>query len=515
MNTIRPFQLMFLGTGSDVGKSVLAAGFCRILFQKGLSVAPFKAQNMALNSFVTMDGKEMGRAQVIQAYAAGVMPHSDMNPILLKPSGGNVTQIIVQGEPFKNSDARSYYRDIHVLKEKVMESYKRLANSYRAIVLEGAGSTAEMNLKARDVVNISMAMRVGAPAIIVADIDRGGVFASLIGTMRLLSQREKRLIIGFIVNKFRGSRELFNDGIKIIEKKTHRPVFGVVPYFRNIQIPEEDSVALSRGKKGIHRMGSSVHIAVIYLPLISNYTDFDPFEIEKGVSLWYARTPDEIADADIVIIPGTKNTITDLLWLKTQRFISAIQHHVARGKTLIGICGGYQMLGSAVKDPAGVESQQRQVKGLGYLPVETVMGESKTLTRVKAVCNLKTITKYAKQKIIVAGYEIHMGVTKSAATLSPPFMVYEQNSMSCQHDDGAATADERVWGTYLHGIFENDLFRTFLLAQHGRHTKQYLHYKSFLDMQYDNLAALIKENVDVDTILHLAEKYRSKKRGFH
>jgi adenosylcobyric acid synthase len=340
-----PLQIMFLGTGSDVGKSVIAGGFCRILHNRGYRVAPFKAQNMALNSFVTMDGKEMGRAQVFQAKAAGVLPDSDMNPVLLKPAGNNSCQVIVQGKVFGNTSSTGYYGMRERILPKVLESYEKIKEKYDAVILEGAGSTTEINLKENDFVNIRMAAAARAPAVIIADIDRGGVFASVIGTMKLLTAKEKRLVAGFIINKFRGDRSLFTDGVRFIEKKTNRPVFGVLPYFSDIHLPEEDSVALQQGKKGSIKDVEDVRISVIHLPMISNYTDFDPFEMEENVSLVYARKPEELRGSSIIIIPGTKNTIEDLIWLKKNGFEEAIRKHLKDGKALAGICGGYQMLG--------------------------------------------------------------------------------------------------------------------------------------------------------------------------
>ena len=332
MEQRKPLQIMFLGTGSDVGKSVITGAFCRLLARRGYRVAPFKAQNMALNSFVTMDGREMGRAQVFQAAAAGVLPDADMNPVLLKPSGdtgGAPLQVIVQGKVYANCSAGRYYEMKHELLAKVLESYGRLTRVYDAIVLEGAGSAVELNLKEWDIVNMPFARITGSPVVIVGDIDRGGIFAQLVGSMRLLPAAEKRLVAGFIVNKFRGDRSLFLGGAELIEKMTRRPVFGVIPFFERIHLPEEDSVALGRGRKGSARGGPV--ITVVCLPHISNYTDFDPFEVEEGVTLRYARTPAEVEGSAAIILPGTKNVIEDLGWLKARGFIGPIRAHVAAG----------------------------------------------------------------------------------------------------------------------------------------------------------------------------------------
>jgi len=507
MKKYSPLQIMFLGTGSDVGKSVIAGGFCRILYKQGYKVAPFKAQNMALNSFVTMDGREMGRAQVFQAMAAGIPPESDMNPVLLKPSGSSSSQIIVQGKVFGDATSINYYNMIEQIFPRVLESYSRLKEKYNALVLEGAGSTAEINLKKSDFVNIQMAKTVQAPAVIIADIDRGGVFASLIGTMNLLTRKEKKLIIGFIINKFRGDKTLLEDGIKFIERKTKRPVFGVVPYFQDIHLPEEDSVALQRGKKGSIKDNEEVRIAVIHLPFISNYTDFDPFEAEEKVSLIYARQPDEIVKSSVVIIPGTKNTIEDLIWMEKNGFVRALKKHVKEGKTLIGICGGYQMLGNSIKDPYGVESKHKKIRGLSFLNIDTVLEKEKKLIRIQGKCRISGINSMDNGDITVEGYEIHMGTSRKISSLKPCFTITLRNAVPENYNDGSISEDEKVWGTYIHGLFENDDFRTLFLAVHGRKASRIFRYRSYLETHFDKLTSLIEENVDVQRIINIAKSF--------
>jgi len=497
-------RIMFLGTGSDAGKSIIATGFCRILYRMGYKTAPFKAQNMALNSFVTMDGKEMGRAQVTQAYAANIQPDCDMNPILLKPSGNNTTQVIVHGKVFRNLSAKNYYNMKNDLFPEVMESYTNLSKKYNAIVLEGAGSASEINLKDNDIVNIYMAKKIHSPVIIVADIDRGGVFASIIGTMKLFSRKERKLVIGFIINKFRGDKRLFYDGVNFIERKTKRPVFGIIPYFNDICIPEEDSVQLQLGNKGKKSSNALVKIAVIHLPYISNYTDFDPFEIEKGVSLSYIRSPEMIDDSTVVIIPGTKNTIEDLLWLKEKGFKNALKTHIDKGKTLVGICGGYQMLGRWIEDPYHIESNTNKVKGLGFIEISTVLNKQKTLSRVKGVSLIKDLKNHDKS-IQVEGYEIHMGKTKMIHGINPSFKIIKDSSFSNEYYDGAVLENGKVWGTYLHGLFENDDFRYRFLEINGRNRSKKINYKKYLDDQYNKLADLIEKNVDVNRILDIAK----------
>ena len=495
-------KLMFLGTGSDVGKSLLVTAFCRILYRRGISVAPFKAQNMALNSFVTMDGKEMGRAQVIQAYASGLQPQSEMNPVLLKPSGGNRIQVIINGEVCCSQDAYMYYKDIDKIRKIVLESFKKLEDKYQAIVLEGAGSAIELNLKKRDIVNIPMALAANAPSILISDIDRGGVFASSIGSVKLLKPRERRIIIGHVINKFRGDVTLFDDGKVIIEKKSRRPVFGIVPYIKSLNIPEEDSVALDRGKKGRIKINSEVRIAIIKLPYISNYTDFDPFELEKSVSLWYATTPDELDDSNVIIIPGTKNTISDLLWIKKTGFEEKIKTLINKGAVVVGICGGYQMMGKYVYDPYNVESDMKEMKGLSLIDVKTTMSTDKTLKRVKAVCGIDGILKGE----IVYGYEIHMGVSKIGPEVHPSFKIIERNGEKTNNLDGAVINKGKVWGTYIHGIFENDVFRSKFLKACGRSKSFVFNYNNYLNEQFDKLADNIEKYIDVDRILRLVQK---------
>jgi len=510
MKNTSPLQLMFLGTASDVGKSVIAAAFCRILFRKGYSVSPFKAQNMALNSFVTMDGREMGRAQVFQAYAAGVLPDADMNPVLLKPASKTKIQVIVQGKVQKSSTAQEYYSMKQRVTPAIMESFCRLRERFTAIVLEGAGSLTELNLKKRDVVNLPMARAAGAPVVIVADIDRGGVFASCVGTMKLLSRREKKLVIGFIINKFRGDKTLFADGVKIIEKLTGKPVLGVVPFFRDIHLQEEDSVALHMGKKGKKTRTASVRIGVVHLPYISNYTDFDPLETEDDVSLCYTQNPDELEEMSIVIIPGTKNTIEDLLWLLDQDFGQSLKRHVRSGKTLVGICGGFQMLGNVIEDPLGVETDKSSVKALGYLDVSTVLQPNKTLTQVKARCLLEGMRTVQEKPLDVEGYEIHMGKSTLGSGASPAFAVKPGAENTAEYGDGAFSASFPVWGTYIHGLFENDDFRAAFLHVHGGKHNEKFCYREYLNDQFDKLADFVSAHVAVDQIITRAEEFRLK-----
>jgi adenosylcobyric acid synthase len=496
--------LMILGSGSDVGKSIMVAGLCRIFRQQGIRVAPFKAQNMALNSFITPEGGEMGRAQVVQAQAAGLVPHVDMNPVLLKPSSEVGSQVIVQGRVYGNFSARDYYRLKPRLVKKVMESYRRLAQAYDLIVLEGAGSAVELNLKKNDLVNFAMAKKAGAVVLLVADIDRGGVFAATIGAFHLLTPSERRMLRGFIINKFRGDAALFEEGVTIIERRTKRPVLGVVPYAKDLVLPEEDSVALSRKRSaGAWSEAGGLRIGVVRLPHISNYTDFDPLEQEPGVNLRYVNHRDELDGLDLLILPGTKNTISDLLYLKETGLFRRIQAYAAGGGRLAGICGGYQILGQEVRDPLGVEGEPRAEAGLQLLPVVTTLAGVKTTTQVEARAPGR------RDCGVLSAYEIHMGVTETQGEGQPAFEITSRNGQPQKIDDGWVSPDRRVWGTYLHGLFDNDGWRRGFL-QELRQTRpgmdaaapaaSYENYENFQEAQLDGLADLLRRHLDLAQI---------------
>jgi adenosylcobyric acid synthase len=498
--------LMILGSGSDVGKSIMVAGLCRIFRQEGIRVAPFKAQNMALNSFITPEGGEMGRAQVVQAQAAGLIPHVDMNPILLKPNSDVGSQVIVHGRVYGNYPARDYYRLKPRLVRKVMESYHRLAQAYDLIVLEGAGSAVELNLKKNDLVNFNMAKKAGAAVLLVADIDRGGIFAATIGAFHLLTPSERRLLRGFIINKFRGDATLFEEGVAIIEARTKRPVLGVTPYATDLVLPEEDSVALGRKRRdGGWSAGGGLRIGVVRLPHISNYTDFDPLEQEPGVHLRYLDHRDNLAGLDLLILPGTKNTISDLLYLKETGLFLQIQAYARQGGRVVGICGGYQMLGQEVRDPMGVEGEPRTEAGLGLLPVITTMAGDKTTTQVEA--RLPDRTAYG----VLSAYEIHMGVTESQGEGQPAFEIISRNHQTLQVADGWVSPDRRVWGTYLHGLYDNDGFRRGFLQELREHHSDpagaapELSYQNFQETQLDRLADLLRRHLDIAHIKRMIQ----------
>lgn len=500
---------MILGSGSDVGKSLVTAGLCRVFRQEGIRVAPFKAQNMALNSFITPEGGEMGRAQVVQAMAAGLAPHVDMNPILLKPTSQVGSQVIVHGKVYGNFAARDYYREKPRLVRKVMESFRRLHHTYELVVMEGAGSAVELNLKKNDLVNFAMARRAGAAVLLVADIDRGGVFAATIGSYHLLTASERRLLAGFVINKFRGDPELFREGVGIIEKRTRRPVLGILPYLTDLALPEEDSVALGRKTYGVMPpQANGLRIGVLRLPHISNYTDFDPLEHELGVALSYLDHRDTLESVDLLILPGTKNTINDLRFLRETGLSQRIEAYVRNGGRLMGICGGYQMLGLEVRDPLGVEGPPRTTEaGLGLLPLVTTMAGEKTTTQVRA--RALPASGAAGDESLEA-YEIHMGETEAKGPGSPAFAVLERHGRHVEVADGWVSPDGRVLGTYLHGVFENDAFRRrFLssLAPGGDlQAPEGLSFRAFLETQLDELAEEIRRRLDISLLKDLIRR---------
>ncbi len=437
------------GTGSDVGKSIITAGLCRLLVRRGVSVAPFKAQNMALNSAVTPEGGEIGRAQALQARACRLAPHTDMNPVLLKPNSDTGSQVIINGRPVGNMSVSAYHAYKGEAFSQVEAAYARLAACHDVIVMEGAGSIAEINLKAHDITNLKAAAMAGAPVVLVADIDRGGVFASLIGTIELLDAAERRMLAGVIINRFRGDVSLLRSGIEFIEQRTGVPVIGVVPWLK-LDLPEEDSVALDRKRRKAR--SADLRIGVVRLSRLANYTDFDPLEREDGVDLVYLQDPAEIDGLDLLILSGTKNTLDDLDLLHTSGFSAAIREYHADGGTVVGICGGYQMLGRRVNDPKGVESTRRSVEGLGLLDIETTMAESKQTHLCEGNFHPAARAAGFVDGGQLAGYEIHMGET-TLGKRDRPLLQLTRRGDRAVISDGAISADGRTWGTYLHDIF--------------------------------------------------------------
>ncbi len=504
----RLHPIMFTGTGSDVGKSIVAAAFCRIFLQDGYTPAPFKAQNMALNSFATPDGLEIGRAQAVQAEAAGVECHTDMNPLLLKPQSDHTSQVVLDGRPVGTRSASEYFRreGRAELRAAVCAAFDRLAARYNPVVMEGAGSMTELNLRDIDLVNLPMAAHAGADVIIVADIDRGGVFASVYGSIALLRPEERRLVKGIIINKFRGDIRLFESGVRIIEELCGVPVLGVIPYYKDIYIEEEDSVALAR--KSTAAMHGRVNVAVALLRHLSNFTDFNALEHDPRVHLFYTNNTADIEKADIVILPGTKSTIDDLCELRRNGVADAIRKARRNGATVLGICGGYQMLGREVLDPDGVEGDIGRVPGLGLLPVSTVMTSGKITRRVDFTMNGDV--DGCMPGVGMHGYEIHMGATAIADKASAvPLAVLGDGST-----DGCFV-DGKCMGTYLHGILDNAAFVDFILAPHASKIEQAsrpFDYEAFKNEQYDLLADHVRRNVDMDKIYGILRQQTNEGR---
>ena len=500
--------IMIQGTGSHVGKSIITAGLCRIFKNMGYRVAPFKAQNMALNSAVAKEGGEIGRAQAIQAEACGIEPSIHMNPVLLKPNSDMGSQVIIHGKVVGNMKAREYYAFKQTAWDAVCESYRNLSGEYDLIVIEGAGSPAEVNLKENDIVNMKVAEMANAPVLLVSDIDRGGVFASLIGTMELLTPSEKELVCGFIINKFRGDKTLLEPGLEFIEKRTGVPVLGVIPHIKDMGIGEEDSVGLDKCKmQNNSRVGCAhqINIGVIRLPHISNYTDFDSLQREPDVDLRYIQRPEEVDGLDLVIIPGSKNSIDDLLFLKKTGLAEVVKRHYEDGKYVVGICGGYQILGLNLSDPYGVETEGVTEEGLGLLQVETVLLKEKVTANVEAVSHPSSLILHPS----VRGYEIHMGETTLSGDVKPVFVINKRNEDAVDIPDGAVTKDGRCWGTYIHGIFDNDGFRSHFLNSIRRDKGlDVLDRAAKKDDGFDRLADVLKEHLDMNRIIKFIEERR-------
>lgn len=484
---LRP--IMFAGTGSDVGKSIIATAFCRIFRQDGYHPAPFKAQNMALNSYATPEGLEIGRAQAVQAEAAGVECHTDMNPILLKPSSDKVCQVVLNGRPYGNQDAYQYFKTDgrSKFRDAVNDAFDRLATAYNPIVMEGAGSISEINLRDTDLVNMPMAIHAGANVFLVADIDRGGVFASVYGSVMLLSEEEKKHIKGILINKFRGDIRLFESGIKILEDLCGVPVIGVVPYYKDIYIEEEDSVMLQT--KNLQATQGKINVAVILLRHLSNFTDFNALERDPRVHLFYTNNTDEIKKADIILIPGSKNTISDLYELRKNGVAQSIVQAHKDGTTVIGICGGYQIMGLEVCDPLHIEGDIDRLPGLGLLPVSTTIGGEKVTRQVQ-------FSFLDNDSSICSGYEIHMGKTLPVQK--------EKDSPVNKLEDGRVDGyfvNNKCFGTYIHGILDNKAVIDYILEPYaGRLNETVFDYKQFKEEQYNKLADHVRKYVDMDLV---------------
>lgn len=502
---------MLLGTASHVGKSVLTAALCRILRQDGWNVAPFKAQNMALNSAATPEGLEIGRAQAMQAEAAGVPAHVDMNPVLLKPCGQARAQLVLHGRVVGVYDAREYHeRRVHELFAQVCASYARLAARHDVIVLEGAGSPAEVNLARSDIVNLRMARAAQAACLLVADIDRGGVFASLVGTFALLAPADRRRLRGFVVNRFRGDPTLFAPGVEFLERRLARPCLGVVPYLEDLGLDEEDSVALQEqlegarpawpDESGAHRR---LRVAAIALPHVANATDLAALAAEPSVALAWLRAPDALGQADLVILPGSKQTLDDLAWLERTGLAAALRSHVARGGLLVGVCGGLQMLGREVSDPDSMEGGGQRL-ALGLLNLHTVLGRDKTTRRAQATLIDTRLFGQAVGPLTLAGYEIHLGQSHNAAATPALFRLRREGSTD-DVADGACDPGGRVVGTYLHGLFDADDFRHAALraaraALELAPAATLVPYTARRAARFDRLADHVRQALAIDTL---------------
>jgi len=491
------------GTGSDVGKSIVTTALCRLFANQGIRVAPYKAQNMSNNSGVTPEGLEMGRAQIVQAEAARIPPHVDMNPILLKPTSEIGSQVVLLGKAVANSTASDYHTKKERLFTTAGAALDRLRYEYDLVVMEGAGSCAEVNLMPHDIVNFRMAQYADAPVILVADIHRGGVFAQIVGTLNCLEETHRDQIKGFIVNRFRGDISLFEDGIQWIEQKTRKNVFGVLPWYNHIRIDPEDSVVIENPQKVFTENSDIPAVAVIRIPHISNFTDFDPLIALDGLDLFFLEQAQALTAFKAVILPGSKNTCFDLRWIKSSGWMEKLSDYVAKGGHVLGICGGYQMMGNYVHDPDGLEGQPGTTQGLDLLPVETTLKAPKTTT----------LTLFSRQDVHGSGYEIHMGQTKRHGG-DPLFTVVERNRIACEDADGCVSANNKIMGTYIHGLFENLAVTRLWLNTIGlpdveTSTLEGLEAK---DREYDLLAEYFEIHIDMNSISGLVPENNQEDR---
>ena len=502
---MRGKSIMFQGTGSSVGKSMLCTAMCRIFKQDGLRVAPFKAQNMVLNSFATSEGLEMGRAQVTQAEAAGIEPSAMMNPVLLKPTSDRKSQVIVNGKSLGTMTAMEYHEYKPQLRKMVKETYDRLESLVDVVVIEGAGSPAEINLREGDIVNMSMANAADAPVILIGDINLGGVFASLLGTVMLLTEEERRRVQGIVINKFRGDVKILEPGLKMLEDMIHIPVIGVIPW-TDIDMEDEDSVT----DRFQRTMGSGeIRVAIVRLEHISNFTDFNLLSAEEGVSVQYVTRPGQIADADIVLLPGSKNTIEDLNALRRNGMADALVRHARAGKLLIGICGGYQMLGERLMDPHYSESRIPETTGLGLLPMDVTFNENKTTVQADGAIHTNIPWLAELNGTMVDGYEIHSGENTFREGCHPFIELRHRGGVELRQPDGVMNAQGNVMGTYLHGIFDQGgLWRCIVnrvRAQRGldQISGDSLTMAEYREREFDRLADLVRQNMDMDRVYRI------------
>ncbi|MHB8353764.1 MAG: cobyric acid synthase [Burkholderiales bacterium] len=480
--------IMIQGTTSDAGKSTLATGLCRLLKRRGARVVPFKPQNMALNSAVTVDGGEIGRSQAVQAQACGLKPHTDMNPILLKPNSDTGSQVIIQGRVHGNMKAQDYHLFKPQAMQYILDSHRRLENQYDYIVAEGAGSPAEINLREGDVANMGFAEAVDCPVILVADIDRGGVFAHLVGTLEMLSEPEQARVTGFVINRFRGDIDLLRPGLDWLEQRTGKPVLGVLPYLKGLHIEAEDSITKSAYERPDILAGQKLRIAAPLFPRTSNHTDFDSLRLHPQVAFTLVEPEQQIPVADLIILPGSKNTQSDLDYLRGQGWEQAILRHLRYGGKLIGICGGFQMLGKMLHDPLGIEGYPGSKPGLGLLDMETTMQEQKRLARVEG--------RLAIDEVLVTGYEIHMGLSTGPALKQPAVRFADR-------EDGSLSEDNQIMGTYLHGLFDHPDAGSALLRWAGLISPTSFDYHQLRETHINRLADAMEQHLDMHRIERL------------
>lgn len=480
--------LMIQGTTSDAGKSTLVAGICRVLYRRGVKVAPFKPQNMALNSAVTTDGGEIGRAQAVQAMACGLAPHTDMNPVLLKPNSDTGCQVIIHGKVVGNLEATGYHAYKPTAMRAVLDSYQRLNDQYESVIVEGAGSPAEINLREGDIANMGFAEAVDCPVILIADIDRGGVFAHIVGTLALLSESERARVIGFVINRFRGDMALLQPGLDWLEAETGKPVIGVLPYLHNLHIEAEDAVPNNHTPSPLQGEESlRLRIIVPILPHISNHTDFDALRLHPQVDFQFIQMGESIPSADLIILPGSKNVRGDLEYLQAYQWQQALTKHMRYGGKVLGICGGFQMLGNVIHDPHATEGESGSSQGLGWLDMETTLEQTKQL--------VQTTGKLAFADATVTGYEIHMGVSTGSALNNPALILNGQ-------PEGAISQDEQIAGTYLHGLFDHAESCAAWLAWAGLDQASVadFNYEQLREAELERLADCVEQYLDWDTL---------------
>ncbi len=489
--------IMIQGTTSDAGKSTIVAGLCRLLKNCGQRVVPFKPQNMALNSAVTVDGGEISRAQAVQALAAGLEPHTDMNPVLLKPNSDTGAQIIIQGKAVTNLTAVDYHNYKPTAMKAVLESYNRLKEQYDWIIVEGAGSPAEINLRDRDIANMGFAEEVDCPVIIVGDIDRGGIFAHLTGTLDLLSESEQQRTLGFIINRFRGDIALLKPGLDWLEEKTHKKVFGVMPYLKGFHLEAEDSVTTEQVIDSTQKV---LNIVVPVFPHIANHTDLDALRLHPQVNLQFIAAGQVKPNADLIILAGSKSVQSDLDWLKKEQWPEYINKHLRYGGKVIGICGGYQMLGKQLHDPNGIEGPAGSCESLGLLDFETVLEEQKQLKLVEG--------NFIWDGSVVSGYEIHMGISKGPALNNPAVALNNKHHIK-DKVDGVVSDDGQIMGTYLHGLFDKESALQSLLNWAGLKNIEHFDYEKLREQELDRLADELEKNINIDDLLKSCQQYEN------